>query len=142
MVPDRRISLSLDRSAVGVVRAGELERCQGVPEDWSPWHLDPSLIQPCLGADGQPVCLGRGACGEVYLATLNGVIPVAVKRMEVDLNGAVREVALLKALCNSNIVQFQGACIQGEELLLATEFMEGGNLFKAIQKKAVCWRKR
>lgn len=79
---------------------------------------------------------------QVSLARMNRVIPVAVKSMKANLVGAVREVALLRALANTNIVQFQGACLRGEELLLVTEFMEGGDLLKAIRKKAINWHHR
>ncbi len=52
-----------------------------------------------------------GAFGEVYKATLKGVNPVAVKVLRdqsyTSREDFSREVALLKALHNSNIVQFQ-----------------------------------
>lgn len=52
-----------------------------------------------------------GAFGEVYKAMLKGVNPVAVKVLRdqsyTSREEFSREVALLKALHNSNIVQFQ-----------------------------------
>ena len=52
-----------------------------------------------------------GATAQVYKAMLKGVIPVAVKVLKdqsyTSREEFQREVALLKALHNSNIVQFQ-----------------------------------
>ncbi|KAL6772225.1 hypothetical protein ACKKBG_A29430 [Auxenochlorella protothecoides x Auxenochlorella symbiontica] len=43
----------------------------------------------------------------------------------------IREVTLLRSCRDHNIVQFIGACIQGEEAMLVTEFMEFGDLWRA-----------
>ena len=36
----------------------------------------------------------------------------------------------------------QGACFQGERLLLVTEYMEGGNLTHNVRAKKVNWYRR
>lgn len=54
----------------------------------------------------------------------------------------MREVALLKELANTNIVQFQGACFTEDQMLLVTEYMAGGDLFKAISQKTLRWHHR
>lgn len=53
-----------------------------------------------------------------------------------------KEIALLRAMRDPNIVQFQGAYISTESTLLVTEYMEGGNLASNIQAGRVTWWKR
>ena len=36
----------------------------------------------------------------------------------------------------------QGACLEEDKMLLITEFMDGGDLHKAIAKRQVSWHKR
>jgi serine/threonine protein kinase len=45
-----------------------------------------------------------------------------------------REVAILQDLRDANIVQFLGACLKVERPLLVTEFMQGGDLYDAINR--------
>lgn len=56
-----------------------------------------------------------------------------------------REVAILQDLRDSNIVQFLGACLTVEKPLLVTEFMQGGDLYDAINRDrngVLLWYKR
>lgn len=128
--------------------SSDLRRVSGLPEAFSPWQIDPNDIHICTRPNGESVSLGCGGFGQVHLAMLKGVIPVAVKQLKADHHNPVqheafmREVALLKELNNSNIVQFQGASFRDDEHLLVTEYMEGGDLFKAISKKTVNWQQR
>ncbi len=39
------------------------------------------------------------------------------------------------------MVSFLGVCIEKDQVLIVTEYMEGGDLLKAIQKKDVTWEK-
>ena len=36
----------------------------------------------------------------------------------------------------------QGACLEEDKMLLITEFMDGGDLHKAINKRQISWDKR
>ena len=36
----------------------------------------------------------------------------------------------------------QGACLEEDKMLLITEFMDGGDLHKAISKRQISWDKR
>jgi hypothetical protein len=113
---------------------------------WSEWQIDARDIQVARRDDGREWKLGGGAFGEVYKAMLKGVNPVAVKVLRdqsyTSRDEFSKEVALLKALHNSNIVQFQGACVEEDKMLLITEYMDGGDLFKAIARKQVSWNLR
>lgn len=85
---------------------------------------------------------------QVYLAKLNGSIPVALKQLRAEHNSDVRrfdflrEVALLKTLTCSNIVQFQGAGARDGHVFLVTEYLDGGDLCRAIARKAITWQQR
>ena len=46
------------------------------------------------------------------------------------------QVTILKACRDRNIVQFIGACHKDGQLMLVTEFMEGGDLHAALQADA------
>ena len=39
-------------------------------------------------------------------------------------------------------VRVQGACLEEDKMLLITEFMDGGDLHKAINKRQIAWDKR
>lgn len=112
----------------------------------SDWQIDARDIEVARRDDGREWKLGGGAFGEVYKALLKGVNPVAVKVLRdqsyTSREDFSREVALLKSLYNSHIVQFQGACVDDDKMLLITEFMDGGDLFKAIARKQVNWSLR
>ena len=94
--------------------------------------------------------MGAGGFGRVYKALRNGVQPVAVKKLQISgerqLTVAerdfIREIALLRACRDANIVQFQGAYLSPEETLLITEYMEGGNLALNIAAGRVTWWRR
>jgi hypothetical protein len=71
----------------------------------------------------------------VYKGLLHGVQPVAVKllhRPDAAARELEREAALLRTLRDRNIVQFLGASFEGAAALLVTEFMEFGDLWRAL----------
>ncbi|GAB4815065.1 hypothetical protein N2152v2_002111 [Parachlorella kessleri] len=114
-------------------------------------RIDPSDIVFCRGADGGLVVLGSGAYGQVYKAFLYGVHPVAVKvfqpeaskilqaHAEVTAEEFWKEINILRTCRHRNIVQFQGACSQGDATMMVTELMEGGDLYRALQAGKVSW---
>lgn len=60
----------------------------------------------------------------------------------VALEDTRREVAILRACHDANIVQFQGAYMGETETMLVTEFMDGGDLARNIQAGRVTWWRR
>ena len=77
-----------------------------------------------------------GGCGSVYLGVLYGVREVAIKVVnnpdKKQQARFVREIMMLKACHDPNIVQFLGAAIDKEQTLLVMTYMPGGDLHKQI----------
>ncbi len=45
-------------------------------------------------------------------------------------------------LCrSSHVVSYLGVSIEKDQVLIVTEYMEGGDLLKALQRKDVTWEK-
>jgi len=94
----------------------------------------------CTDAQGRRVVLGRGSWGHIYLATRYGTQEVAVKVIDRDghskswLHLLRREVAILQRISfDRNIVQYYGACLEGDRAMLVMEYCEGGDLRRAMQ---------
>ena len=72
---------------------------------------------------------------QVYKGQL-GFRPVAVKVVtsmsKESQRGFVREIALLRACHDPNIVMFLGASIQQDRTLLVMQYMAHGNLWQAL----------
>ena len=48
-----------------------------------------------------------------------------------------QEIAVLRSLSyDRNLVQFYGACLEREHAMLVLEYMEGGDLYQAIQENS------
>eukprot|EP00884_Botryococcus_braunii_P003328 jgi/Botrbrau1/12997/Bobra.384_1s0021.1 len=123
----------------GAAAAGDL-----LPVIHNHWIVDPSSIEYMLDRTGKPACLGRGHFGVVYKGVLNGVDDVAVKQLR-ESDPAIRdrfrqEISILKEIHSPHIVQFMGACIQGEDMLLITELMDE-NLHSALDDGRCLWYK-
>ncbi|KAL4419698.1 hypothetical protein ABPG75_006796 [Micractinium tetrahymenae] len=121
----------------------------------SDWEIRPEEIKILKRPDGSEWQLGSGGFGTVYKAMRNGVQPVAVKvlgtanvRVSSDVVKAVsnadlmKEISILRACRDTNILQFQGACFDGQRTLLVTEYMEGGNLTHNLRTEKVTWWRR
>jgi len=82
--------------------------------------------------------LGKGFFGEVKKAVWKGT-DVAVKVIyrdtfgsNNDLNVFYKELNIINKLRHPNVLMFLGACTQGGNRCLVTEFLVGGNLFQLI----------
>jgi serine/threonine protein kinase len=115
----------------------------------SDWEIRPEEIEYMKRPDGSDWELGTGGFGKVYKALRNGAQPVAVKVLMsgpetryMALNEFRREVAILKACRDPNIVAFLGACMHDDCAMLVTEYCEGGNLARNIVASKVTWYRR
>lgn len=103
------------------------------PQGPTDWEIDMTDIKIVKRADGSDWELGTGNFGKVMRGVRNDVQPVAIKTMfrrDLAMEEAfIREIAMMKYISRDrNIVQFYGACIQTNNLLLVAELMEGGDL--------------
>lgn len=103
------------------------------------WEIDSADIELLKSADGERKRLGSGGFGEVYQGVWNGATPVAVKFIcphvskEEHLKTLYKEISVLKDCRHNNIVQFYGAAVQENDVMLVTEYMPQGDLFHALQ---------
>ncbi|KAK6146896.1 hypothetical protein DH2020_017808 [Rehmannia glutinosa] len=94
--------------------------------------------------------LGFGGFGRVYRGTLaNPKTQVAVKRISHDSKQGVREfvseISSIGRLRHRNLVQLQGWCRRGGDLLLVYDFMPNGSLDKFLFDEPKCvlnWEQR
>lgn len=150
------LSAAEDRSRISSAVAPDTPPAWIDMVPFSDWEIDVADVVIGLRADGRKWELGAGAFSRVYRGLLRGVQVVAVKvfndgpqyttdssqeRLQTlhvlkqQRETLIRqEIALLKSCRDHNIVQFVGACIQREQTMLITEFMEGGDLYHAIAK--------
>ncbi|XP_058088911.1 serine/threonine-protein kinase VIK-like [Magnolia sinica] len=61
------------------------------------------------------------------------IIQPKISKPEMRLSA--KELSLLRELRHPNIVQFLGAIVHGEEMILITEFLSGGNLCNILRKR-------
>ncbi|KAL4421913.1 hypothetical protein ABPG77_005197 [Micractinium sp. CCAP 211/92] len=117
---------------------------------WSDWEIRPDELEVAKRPDGSDWLLGTGGFGRVYKGLRHGVQPVAVKVIPTRgdphspavLGEARREIAILRACRDVNIVQFVGAHLGPEETWLVTEYLEGGDLMRNIAAGRVSWYRR
>ncbi|KAF3788910.1 L-type lectin-domain containing receptor kinase V-9 [Nymphaea thermarum] len=94
--------------------------------------------------------LGRGGFGSVYKGVLPSTrVEVAVKRASNGSKQGIREfvaeVSSLGRLRHKNLVQLQGWCRHGKDLLLVYDFMVNGSLDTFLfhdQKRVLSWEER
>nr|POE60029.1 putative l-type lectin-domain containing receptor kinase s.5 [Quercus suber] len=91
--------------------------------------------------------LGKGGFGSVYRGIIS-VPPkvVAVKKISATSKQGEREymaeICTIGRMRHKNIVQLQGWCHEGENLLLVYEFMSNGSLDRFIGKEFLDWETR
>lgn len=94
--------------------------------------------------------LGSGGFGRVYRGTLrNPRAQVAVKRVSHDSKQGIREfvseISTIGRLRHRNLVQLQGWCRRGSDLLLVYDYMPNGSLDKLLFDEPKCvlnWEQR
>lgn len=98
------------------------------------WALESTDVK----LDDDP--FARGSFGLVYKGSLFGT-PVCVKVVPVDehnpddIKQVEREIAALKTLNHSNLVQFFGLFSLNNEMYIVTEYISGGTVRKFIEKE-------
>ena len=74
----------------------------------------------------------------MYAGLFNNVREVAIKVVTSQSleqqSRFVREIRLLKACMDPNIVQFLGACIRDQQTLMVMEYMPGGDLYSCLSE--------
>ncbi|EFN54023.1 hypothetical protein CHLNCDRAFT_136066 [Chlorella variabilis] len=114
----------------------------------SDWLITPSEIQIAKRPDGSDWELGSGGFGKarlaaaerVYKALRHSAQPVAVKVLAAVAEATryqsqedfKREIAILRACRDPNIVAFLGASLQIDRTMLVTEYCDGGNLTRNL----------
>ncbi|PSC68117.1 serine threonine-kinase [Micractinium conductrix] len=113
------------------------------------WEVSPDDLEICRRPDGSLHQVGTGGFGRVFKAMRFGVQPVAVKVLASPPDAALglqedfeREVQLLRACKDPNIVAFLGASIANDLTLLVLEFCEGGSLSANLRAGRVSWWRR
>ncbi|KAJ3687932.1 hypothetical protein LUZ61_017096 [Rhynchospora tenuis] len=94
--------------------------------------------------------LGEGGFGAVYKGILPNGQEIAVKRLSQNSGQGVKELknelVLVAKLQHKNLVQVVGVCLEGQEKLLAYEFVPnrslGTFLFDNERRQELDWRKR
>ena len=80
----------------------------------------------------------EGCAAQVYKGVWQGNTPVAVKfvtgHSPKEQQRFRNEVAILKSLRHVNIVQFLGASLTGDQIMLVTEYMPRGDLWRALSQ--------
>jgi len=86
--------------------------------------------------------VGKGQYGTVFVGKCRG-IEVAIKKLKMQeleketLEDFKKEVAILRAVRHPNLVLFLGACTQGGELAIVTEFIPGDNLQNMLRNPKI-----
>ncbi|KAJ9541263.1 hypothetical protein OSB04_027769 [Centaurea solstitialis] len=92
--------------------------------------------------------VGKGGFGEVFKATVDGGVVVAIKKLHVGSRAKKEfenEIKLISNVRHRNLIQQLGWCIDGPELLLVLEYMPHGSLDKFLwgEKRGLLnWKQR
>eukprot|EP00727_Mastigamoeba_balamuthi_P013598 m51a1_g8861 hypothetical protein (2311) ;mRNA; r:557910-567410 len=108
------------------------------------------ILSLCIGLGGGAIvsiielelgqCLGKGRFGAIYMADWHGTT-VAVRVIEKkatpkeDQRLIKEEVLLLHQHHHPNLLMLMGYCETGSDILVVTEYMEGGTLAKFLRKE-------
>lgn len=103
------------------------------------WEIDPDDLQIEKTADGRDLQLGAGGFGMVFKGLRHGVDQVAIKVLKGQQDermqqAFIKEIDLLRRARHPNIVQYLGAVVHDQRIMLVTEFMSGGDLWTALSR--------
>ncbi|KAK9786895.1 hypothetical protein WJX73_008911 [Symbiochloris irregularis] len=103
------------------------------------WEINPDDIQIAKKEDGRDHFLGGGGFGVVFKGWRNGVDPVAVKVLKGEQDARltdafIKEIDILRRARHPHVVQYLGAVVQGNRMLLVCEYCEGGDLWTALSQ--------
>ncbi|XP_024515346.1 probable receptor-like protein kinase At5g20050 [Selaginella moellendorffii] len=115
----------------------EISTLVGLPKQFS-YHC----LQKATRNFAKKSMLGEGGFGMVFKGNLSDGTTVAVKRMDVEIEGSNEgqqqfkaEVLSIGSIRHYNLVQLRGFCIHGPSSLLVYEYMSNGALDKWIFPK-------
>ncbi|KDP21154.1 hypothetical protein JCGZ_21625 [Jatropha curcas] len=96
--------------------------------------------------------VGEGGFGPVYKGMLADGTMIAIKQLSSKSTQGNREflneIGVISCLQHPNLVKLHGCCIEGDQLLLAYEYMENNSLARALFGRPECnhlkldWQKR
>eukprot|EP00884_Botryococcus_braunii_P020086 jgi/Botrbrau1/6761/Bobra.0324s0043.3 len=99
--------------------------------------IDAADVEFLRNSNGQKRKLGTGSSGQVFKGLLKGS-PVAIKVVEcvssTTTDCILKEIAVLSGCRHSDIVQFLGVAFGENQVWLIMEYMEGGDLKRALQE--------
>uniref|UniRef100_A0A663EC42 Tyrosine-protein kinase n=1 Tax=Aquila chrysaetos chrysaetos TaxID=223781 RepID=A0A663EC42_AQUCH len=105
-----------------------------VPKPQKPWEKDAwEIPRESLRLERK---LGAGQFGEVWMATYNKHIKVAVKTMKpgsMSVDAFLEEANLMKTLQHSKLVKLHAVVTKEEPIYIITEFMEKGSLLDFLK---------
>ncbi|KAJ1695755.1 hypothetical protein LUZ63_012453 [Rhynchospora breviuscula] len=119
-------------------------------ENVDSFHIDFSTLKAATLDFNESNKLGEGGFGTVYKGILPNGQEIAVKRLSQNSCQGVKELknelVLVAKLEHKNLVQVVGVCLEGQEKLLAYEFVPNRSLdtflFDNERRQELDWRKR
>uniref|UniRef100_UPI00398F69A1 tyrosine-protein kinase Src42A-like n=1 Tax=Pristiophorus japonicus TaxID=55135 RepID=UPI00398F69A1 len=87
-------------------------------------------------------CIGSGNYGEVWKATWNDNVPVAIKMLKADTTDSsnfLKEAQIMKNFQHQNLIPLYAVCTRKQPLFIVTELMKHGDLLKYLRRFEGCF---